>query len=131
MNMLELREERKFMPGKKRERISIIGGWIRKKFIAPLTFTGGCNKDVFNTWLEQILLPKLPPGTTVIMDNAAFHKTAKTRELIEKAGCHLLYLPTYSPDLNPIEHCWHTIKSWLRPRMQRYEGTFSCRSSYY
>ncbi|WP_339047649.1 hypothetical protein [Candidatus Mesenet endosymbiont of Phosphuga atrata] len=45
--------------GKKRERISMIGGWIGKKFIAPLTFTGGCDKEVLNLWLEQILLPQL------------------------------------------------------------------------
>ncbi|WP_410541844.1 transposase [Wolbachia endosymbiont (group E) of Neria commutata] len=56
------------------------------------------------------------------MDNAAFHKTAKTRELIESIGCYLLYLPTYSPDLNPIEHCWHTIKSWLRTRMHQQDN---------
>lgn len=48
------------------------------------------------------------------MDNATFHKGAQTKRLIQKAKCHLLFLPTYSPDLNPIEHCWHTIKSKLR-----------------
>ncbi len=98
------------IPSKKRERISMIGGWIKKNFIAPMTFTGGCDKEVFNAWLEGVLLPQLGRGTTVIMGNATFHKTPETKELIESAGCHLLYLPTYSPDLNPIEHCWHTIK---------------------
>jgi transposase len=88
------------------------------KFMAPFTFQGGCNADVFNTWLKNILLPELPKGTTVVMDNAAFHKSAKTRELIEGAGCFLLYLPTYSPDFNPIEHCWHTLKSRLKPLIQ-------------
>ena len=106
------------IPGKKRERVSIIGGLFNKAFIAPFTFQGGCNRDVFNTWLEEILLPVLPKGTTVIMDNAAFHKSLKTKELIEKAGCHLLFLPTYSPDLNPIEHWWHKIKSLLKPLIQ-------------
>lgn len=102
----------------------MVGGWIGRKFIAPITFTGGCNKDIFNTWIKEILLSELPVGTTIIMDNAAFHKTPKTKELIEEAGCHFLYLPTYSPDLNPIEHCWHTIKSWLRPRIQHHEDLF-------
>ncbi|WP_265026144.1 transposase [Wolbachia endosymbiont (group A) of Bibio marci] len=81
--------------------MSIIGGWIEKKFIAPMTFTGGCNKDVFNIWLERRLLPQLQRDTTIVMDNATFHKTPKTKSLIESFGCHLLYLPTYSPDLNP------------------------------
>ena len=106
------------IPGKKRERYSMIGGWMNRKFIAPITFQGGCNADVFNFWLETIILPELPKGTTMIMDNAAFHKSAKTPELIEGAGCFLLFLPTYSPDLNPIEHCWHTLKSKLKPLIQ-------------
>lgn len=107
------------IPGKKRERISMIGGLIGRKFIAPMTFNGGCDNVVFNVWLEQILLPQLSLGTTIVMDNAAFHKNVKTKELIERAGCHLLYLPTYSPDLNPIEHCWHKVKSILKPLTQQ------------
>lgn len=107
------------IPGKKRERVSIIGALMNGTFIAPFTFQGGCNADLFNTWLEQVLLPTLPKGTTLVMDNAAFHKSAKTKELVEKFGCHLLFLPTYSPDLNPIEHWWHKIKSILRPLVQQ------------
>lgn len=105
--------------GKKRERVSVIGALMKGVFTAPFTFQGGCNSDVFNTWLEEVLLPTLPKGTFLVMDNAAFHKSAKTKELIEKFGCHLLFLPTYSPDLNPIEHWWHKIKSILRPLIQQ------------
>lgn len=107
------------IPGKKRERVSVIGALMEGTFIAPFTFEGGCNADVFNVWLEAVLLPTLSKGTTLVMDNAAFHKSPKTRELIEDFGCHLLFLPTYSPDLNPIEHWWHKIKSILRPLIQR------------
>ncbi len=53
-----------------------------------MTFKGGCDKEVFNTWLEKMLLPKLPLGTTIVMDNATFHKTTKTKSLIESFGCH-------------------------------------------
>lgn len=91
---------------------------MNHKFIAPFTFKGGCNATIFNTWCEQILLPQIPKGTTIIMDNAAFHKKSTTRELIENAGCYLLYLPTYSPDFNPVEHCWHTLKSRLKPLLK-------------
>jgi transposase len=82
-----------------------------------MTFTGGCDTEVFNKWLEERLLPELPHNTTIVLDNATFHKSPKTQDLVTRFACHLLYLPTYSPDLNPIEHCWHTIKSWLKPRI--------------
>jgi transposase len=106
------------IPGKKRERVSVMGGLRDKKFIAPFTFKGGCNANVFNVWLEKILLPTLDKGTTIVMDNASFHKSARTKELIEASGCFLLFLPPYSPDMNPIEHWWHKIKSILRPIIQ-------------
>jgi len=103
------------IPGKRRVRVSMIGGWMNKKFIAPFTFSGSCNGQVLNTGLTQIFLPLLPKRTTIILDNAAFHKSQKTKELVEQAGCFLLYLQPYSSDLKPIEHCWHTLKSTLRP----------------
>lgn len=112
------------IPGKKRERYSMIGGLMGKKFIAPFTFQGGCNSNVLNIWIEEVLLPEIPKGTTIVMDNAAFHKSQKTRELVEEAGCNLLFLPTYSPDLNPIEHCWNTIKSRLKPLIQNIHADF-------
>jgi transposase len=113
------------VPGSRGKRISVLGGWFQQRLIAPLVFTGTCNHVIFNTWLEKSLLPELPPNTTLIMDNASFHKTPTTQRLIEAAGCHILYLPPYSPDFNPIEHCWHTIKSWLRPRMASSSCLFS------
>jgi transposase len=107
------------IPGRKRERISMIGSLLNGKFIAPMTFNGGCDTDMFNTWLEEILLPTLPQNSMIVLDNAAFHKSSKTVELITKAKCRLMFLPTYSPDLNPIENCWHTLKSRLRPLIQK------------
>jgi transposase len=54
-------------------------------------------------WVKDFLLPELKPGQVLIMDNAAFHKSQETKKLIETAGCRVLFLPPYSPDLNPIE----------------------------
>jgi transposase len=76
-----------------------------------MTFEGMCDRFVVEAWLKDVLLPTLSKGYTIIMDNAAYHKGGKIAELIKKAGCKLLYLPPYSPDLNPIEKCWNSIKS--------------------
>jgi transposase len=65
---------------------------------------------VFNQWLEHMLLPELSTGSVIVLDNASFDKSAQTRQLVEQAGCQLLYLPPYSPDLNPIEKLWANLK---------------------
>jgi transposase len=107
--------------GKKFERTSLISGWIHqaKEFIAPYAFNGYTDSTRFNQWLEQCLLPVLGPGWTIILDNASFHKGMRTKELVEKAGCNLLHLPPYSPDFNPIENQWATLKSHYKTFKQR------------
>jgi tRNA-splicing ligase RtcB len=75
---------------------------------------GACNRTVFETWLENCLLPTLKAGQVLVMDNATFHKGGRISQLIEDAGCQLLYLPPYSPDLNKIEQCGSWLKSRLR-----------------
>ncbi len=75
---------------------------------------GTVNTAVFNSWLAQMLLPELTEASVIIMDNAAFHKHPSTRKLIQEAGHTLLYLPPYSPDLNPIEHRWAVLKARRR-----------------
>jgi hypothetical protein len=96
------------------ERHSIIAGLCNWEPLAPWTFTGYCNTDVFLTWVKDVLVPELQEGMVVIMDNASFHKSPLIREAIELAGCRLLFLPPYSPDLNPIEQYWSMFKAWLR-----------------
>ena len=75
-----------------------------------MTYKGTCNGKLFEGWVEKFLLPQLKPGQTIIMDNATFHKSKRTKNLIESAGCHLLFLPPYSPDFNPIEQFWAWFK---------------------
>lgn len=75
---------------------------------------GAVNGDVFEAFVEQVLVPKLKPGDIVIMDNLSSHKRERVRELIESARAELSYLPPYSPDLNPIEMVFSKIKQLLR-----------------
>ena len=79
-----------------------------------MCFKGTCNTELFNTWLERVLLPELQQGQVIIMDNATFHKSSRTKELIEKAGCLLLFLPPYSPDFNPIEKYLANLKARIK-----------------
>jgi len=75
---------------------------------------GAVNGDVFESFVERVLVPALSPGDVVVMDNLSSHKRARTRELIEGAGAELVFLPPYSPDLNPIEMVFSKIKHLLR-----------------
>ena len=101
--------------GKKGKRTSIISTMNHNnKLVASGVFSGGCNKEVINSYIEEILLPALRPGQVVVMDNAAFHKASKVATLLEGKKCKVLYLPPYSPDLNPIEHLWSPIKFHIR-----------------
>ena len=79
-----------------------------------LAITGAVDARVFEAYLERVLLPELGPGRIVVMDNLSAHKAEKVRKLVEGAGCELLYLPPYSPDLNPIEEAFSKIKGILR-----------------
>jgi transposase len=75
---------------------------------------GSTDKEVFEAYVERALAPTLEAGQVVIMDNLPAHKPARVRELIEERGCELIYLPSYSPDLNPIEEAFSKIKAILR-----------------
>ena len=96
------------------QRLSIISVLHEKQIKAPFVFEGTCDRAVFEVYLEKILLPSLTPGQTIIMDNAAIHKGGRIKSLLQAHGCNLQYLPPYSPDLNPIEHRWASIKHSLR-----------------
>jgi hypothetical protein len=96
--------------GQQRPRTSLIGGYLQHKLIAPMLFAGTCNTGVLNQWLEHMLLPELITGTVIVLGNASFDKSRHTRQLVEQAGCQLLSLSPYSPDLNPIEKLWANLK---------------------
>ncbi|MDA9435054.1 transposase [Bradyrhizobium sp. CCBAU 51627] len=87
--------------------------------VAPWVLEGPMTGDAFRVYIEKVLVPTLSPGDTVIIDNLASHKVAGVREAIEVAGAKLLYLPPYSPDLNPIELAFAKFKTGLRKAAER------------
>lgn len=82
--------------------------------IAPMVFDGAINGRVFLAWVRQVLAPVLRPGDVVVADNLASHKVAGVRDAIEAHGASLLFLPAYSPDLNPIEQVFAKLKALIR-----------------
>jgi len=96
--------------GHRRPRTSLIAARIGPDFADPFLFDGPCDAAVFNSWLQARLCPRLTHEHLVIMDNAAFHTSPETAQLIQHTGATLLFLPPYSPDLNPIEHDFAALK---------------------
>lgn len=86
---------------------------------APLIFKGAMNRVVFEGYVQQMLLPTLRPRDILIMDNLSAHKGESIRATIEACGARVVYLPPYSPDLNPIEQCWAKVKEALRAAKAR------------
>ncbi len=104
------------------------GHWKTTTFVAglrlsglstPMVLDGAMNGAAFKAYTEQVLVPSLKPGDIVVMDNLSSHKVAGIREAIKGAGAYLLYLPPYSPDLNPIEQAFSKLKAHLRKASAR------------
>jgi transposase len=98
---------------------TFVAGLTTRGMIAPWVLDGPINRNAFETYVEKVLVPKLPQGTVVIMDNLSSHKGPRVREMIEAAGATLLYLPPYSPDFNPIENAFAKLKAHLRKAAER------------
>src|SRR5690606_38974077 len=82
--------------------------------IEPVVFAGALDGPIFAQWLIERLLPALPRGAIIVLDNLSVHKNAAARAAVEAAGCELRFLPAYSPDFNPIELIFAQLKAHLR-----------------
>lgn len=103
-------------PKKHKGKVSLLAAVTSQGFKteACLMVEDSVDTATFLTYLEQVLLPTLEPGKVVIMDNFTIHHNSEVKTLIESKGCTLMYLPTYSPDFNPIEHLFAKIKAFIR-----------------
>jgi len=93
---------------------TFVAGLRRSGIVAPLVLDGPVTGPVFRAYVEQMLAPALAPGDVVVMDNLAAHKVAGVQDAIRAVGASLLYMPPYSPDLNPIEQAFAKLKALLR-----------------
>ena len=98
---------------------TFVAGLRRDSLVAPWVIDGAINREAFETYVEKVLVPELRRDDVVLMDNLSSHKGAKVRAMIEAAGAQLLYLPSYSPDFNPIELAFAKLKALLRKAAER------------
>lgn len=110
-------------------RTNVIGALWGTRLLTACLFHTTINTDIFCAWILKDLLPKIPPQSVIVMDNATFHKNKQMQNQIERLGYTLEYLPPYSPDLNPIEHKWAQKKSQRRKENCSLDTLFNCNIS--
>jgi transposase len=106
-------------PGGHWKILTILSAMSLRGLVATMTIEEPTDSDIFLAYVEQVLCPALEPGDVVVMDNLSSHKVQGVRQRIQLAGASVLYLPPYSPDLNPIEKAWAKLKQLLRSAKAR------------
>ena len=101
------------------ETTTFVAGLRRRRLTAPMVADGPMDGEMFLAWVKQFLCPTLSPGDIVILDNLSSHKVDGVKETIGATGATVLYLPPYSPDLNPIEKFFSKLKTLLRKAARR------------
>lgn len=94
--------------------LTVIAALTLNGIEAVMTHVGGTSGEVFKRFVQEYLVPVLRPGDLVVMDNLGAHHCSGVKEAIRETGADVLYMPPYSPDLNPIELCWSKVKAQLR-----------------
>ena len=100
--------------GKKFERTNIVAGICCGEWVSPMQYSHSTDSELFEFWFEHCLLKEVKHGKYIVLDNATFHRKARLAELAESKKCMVIFLPPYSPDLNPIEKKWAWLKQKLR-----------------
>jgi transposase len=106
--------------GKRFARTNVIAGLCGTKHIAVRCYDHSTTAAFFEEWFEWELLAAVPVGSIIIMDNAAFHRKAKLYKIASRYGIAVLFLPPYSPEINPIEKSWANLKHWLKSNLIRF-----------
>ena len=102
------------VPARRGKNLSVLGAFDIEGMVATTSKPGAMTRADFERFLQEDLLPRLLPGSVLVLDNASIHKGGRIEGLVSKAGCLVLYLPPYSPDLNPIELVWGFVKRLVR-----------------
>ena len=110
--------------GKKFKRINIVAGICEKRWIAPMEYSGTTDSVLFELWFENCLMREVEKGSTIVLDNATFHRKSVLPALAKKFECDILFLPPYSPELNPIEKKWAWLKAKLREILPDYSSFY-------
>ena len=108
--------------GRKFKRTNIVAGICQKEWVAPFEYVGMTDSRLFEFWFENCLLKEVKEGSVIILDNAAFHRKSVLPDLAKTHNCEVLFLPPYSPDLNPIEKKWAWLKKMLRNILHNFDS---------
>lgn len=106
-------------PAGRYETLTLMSAVRLEGVVAPMLLDGPVNAETFAGYVQDCLVPALEPDDMLIMDNLPAHKSVRITQAVEDAGCKLVYLPPYSPDLNPIENMWSKVKASLRETAAR------------
>jgi len=107
--------------GKRSKKLNVVAGYCNGEVLGQTTYAWNTDTEWFCMWFECVLIPLLTACSVIVLDNASFHSKTYLSTIAEAYGHKIIFLPKYSPDKNPIEHVWATMKTWLRNFSKNYD----------